>query len=55
MGVLYEVFSCGFHQLIPAKSVLSPEKLQRLFFPDPLHHALHKSFYHSKILRHMQL
>jgi hypothetical protein len=55
MGVLYEVFSCGVHQLIPAKSVVSPEKLQRLFVPDPFHPALHKSFHHSKILRHMQL
>jgi len=55
MGVLSEVFSCGIHKLIPAKSIVAPEKLQRRFVPDPLHLALHKSFYRSKILRHMQL
>jgi len=54
-GVLSEAFSFGIQQLIPAKSIVAPEELQRRFFPDPLHLAFHKSFYRSKILRHMQL
>jgi len=52
-GVSSEVFSCGIHHLTPAKSTVAPEKLQRHFFPDPLHLALHKLFYRSK--NHKQL